>query len=196
MEQLRQFTKLNFSETPDPRGQGAPDTPRAAEVSGGYLTEAAADALYEPLGGGSSFRGALVKKTANQTAADYTTRTAIAWDGETYDTDTIHDNATNNTRLTVPTGVTYVRLSSGIQITNFTADLWMRLSLQKNGSLDYDGSTQANTEAGTTTLYLNLMSPVLAVTAGDYFEITLQVETDTSIDITAARTWFAMEIVV
>ena len=194
MEQQRQFTKLNFSETPDPRGQSVPDTPRAAEVVGGYLTEAAADLLYEPLGG-SGFRGALVKKTADQTAADYTTRTAIAWDGETYDTDAIHDNATNNTRLTVPTGVTYVRLSAGIQIVNFTADLWMRLSLQKNGSLNYDGSTQANTEAGITTLYLNLMSPVLPVTAGDYFEITLQVETDTSIDITAARTWFAMEIV-
>lgn len=28
MEQLRQLTKLNFTEVPDPRGQGAPDTPR------------------------------------------------------------------------------------------------------------------------------------------------------------------------
>lgn len=37
MEQLRQLTRLNFSETPDPRGQSAPDTPRAAAVSGGYV---------------------------------------------------------------------------------------------------------------------------------------------------------------
>lgn len=35
MEQQRQFTKLNFSETPDPRGQGAPDTPRALAAPGG-----------------------------------------------------------------------------------------------------------------------------------------------------------------
>lgn len=54
MEQLRQLTKLNFSETPDPRGQSAPDTPRLSEAdaAAGYLTEAAADLLYEPLGGG------------------------------------------------------------------------------------------------------------------------------------------------
>lgn len=54
MEQQRQFTKLNFSETPDPRGQSAPDTPRLAEgAASGFLTEVVADALYEPLGGGA-----------------------------------------------------------------------------------------------------------------------------------------------
>lgn len=39
MEQLRQLTRLNFSETPDPRGQSAPDTPRAAAAPGaaGYV---------------------------------------------------------------------------------------------------------------------------------------------------------------
>jgi hypothetical protein len=58
MEQLRQRIKLNFSEVPDPRGQGAPDVPRAATGDlGEYLTQAEADGLYEPLGGGGGGSG-------------------------------------------------------------------------------------------------------------------------------------------
>ena len=68
MEQLRQLTRLNFSETPDPRGQSAPDTPRAADVVGGYLTEAAADLLYEPLGGGTTLASGTYTPTLTNVA--------------------------------------------------------------------------------------------------------------------------------
>jgi hypothetical protein len=55
----------------------------------------------------ASFRGALAKKTSDQTI---TTDGFVTFDAEEYDTDSIHDNSTNNTRFTVPTGVTRVKL--------------------------------------------------------------------------------------
>jgi hypothetical protein len=82
-----------------------------------------------------AFNGALVKKVANQTTANYTTLTAVAWDTEVYDTNSWHDNATNNTRVTVPSSVNKVRLTAG-----FFADLIsgadrIRLHIYKNGAV-------------------------------------------------------------
>src|SRR5687767_11840600 len=51
---------------------------------------------------GVAFSGALVKKSIDQTTADYSTSTAVAFDEEEYDIGGYHDNSTNNTRLTVP----------------------------------------------------------------------------------------------
>ena len=50
--------------------------------------------------------GAKVTSTAAQTITNNTT-TAIAFDSEVYDTDGIHDNSTNNTRLTCKTAGKY-----------------------------------------------------------------------------------------
>jgi hypothetical protein len=53
--------------------------------------------------GGSSFVGCRLYKTANQ-AITTSTWTAVSWDAEVFDTDGFHDNSTNNTRITIPTG--------------------------------------------------------------------------------------------
>ena len=140
------------------------------------------------------FRGALVKKSVDQTAANYTAGANIAWDAEEYDTDSIHDLVTNNSRLTVPSGASYVRLSSGVRINNITADTYARLLITKGGA-NAIGMGQTQVEAGTTTLYASVISSVVAVSAADYFEINLTSETDNSIDIIAAQSWFAMEII-
>lgn len=52
---------------------------------------------------GSSFAGARVKKTTNQTINNNTT-TTITWNDEDFDTNTYHDNVTNNSRFTIPSG--------------------------------------------------------------------------------------------
>lgn len=142
-----------------------------------------------------SFRGALVTKAADQTAANYTAAPAIAWDSESYDTDSIHDNVTNNTRLTVPSGVTRVRLQGQARVEASTVDVYHALYIPKNGSLAYTGSTQIKVEAGSTIQVVNVTSPVLTVIAGDYFELWLEVETDTSVTVKASSSWFAMEII-
>jgi hypothetical protein len=50
---------------------------------------------------GSAFNGASVYKTATQAIA-HNTATTITFNAESYDTNTYHDNVTNNSRLTVP----------------------------------------------------------------------------------------------
>jgi hypothetical protein len=51
---------------------------------------------------------ARVKRSSGDFSVGNNTLTAVAFTAEDYDTDTIHDNSTNNTRLTIPsiTGVT------------------------------------------------------------------------------------------
>lgn len=145
-------------------------------------------------GGNTPFRGALVRKASDQTGANYSSATPIAWDQEVYDNIGAHDNVTNNTRLTVPAGAAYVRLSARVHLANFTADLFARLYITKDGAT-FDGAGGQTSEAGTASPYLSCVSAIVPVTPGQYFEAGLLVETDTSIDITAATSWFAMEVV-
>lgn len=141
-------------------------------------------------------RGALVNKSADQTAANYTgSLVTIAWDAEQYDTDGIHDNVTNNTRLTVPAGVTRVRVGMSVKIASHTGDNWIIVSISKNGSFSYHGNPEERTEIGNTAPAATIWSPNLIVSGGDYFEGALRVEADTAIDVTAIGSWFAMEII-
>jgi hypothetical protein len=150
-------------------------------------TQAIAD-----LGTGAAFSGALVKKANDQNTADYTTATAITWDSEVYDEGGWHESVTNPSRLTVPSGVTRVRVSTGVVLGNVTGDLWVLLSIRKGGSASFDGYTAHRSETGSSP-HVTITSPVYAVSAGDYFEAFLQLETDTSITVTAATAWFAIE---
>jgi hypothetical protein len=143
----------------------------------------------------AAFRGALVHKAADQATADYTTGTAIAWDAEAYDTDSIHDTVTNNSRLTVPTGVTQVKLSCGLAISSLTADMYVQLQLRKGGSTDFIGQTQTFQETGFGAAGLSFHSPKLDVVAAEYFDAFLTIQTDASVTLDDDRCWFAMEII-
>lgn len=143
------------------------------------------------------YRGALVTKAADQTAANYTTATAIAWDTESggYDTGGVfHDNVTNNTRLTIPDGTDRVRLKAHVAISNFVGSQWYALYIYKNGSNSYVGSPGMISYNNITTAEIEAETPVLDVVAGDYFEAVLQVGSDTSITVIASRSWFAIEV--
>lgn len=52
---------------------------------------------------GKAYMGCKAFAKTNTTLT-HNTNVAVAWDDEAWDTDAIHDNVTNNTRLTVPTG--------------------------------------------------------------------------------------------
>jgi hypothetical protein len=149
---------------------------------------------YYPKAGGA-FRGALVRKAVDQTAANYTTTSAVAWDQEAYDTDAIHDNSTQNTRLTVPAGVTRVRLGARIDLGSVTNDMWVFVLIYKGGSASFDGAPATAAEIGVSVPTITVWSPVLVVEAAQYFECMLGIETDTSVTVVAATSWFAMEII-
>jgi hypothetical protein len=140
-------------------------------------------------------RGALVTLAADEVDADYTTATAVPFDAEQYDTDTVHDNSTNNTRLTVPAGVRHIQLVGQVQASSVIADEWMQIDIRKNGSAAYIGFAQQMNEIGKTESGTQVVSPILEVIAGDYFELFLRVQTEATITLVDDQTWFAMEIV-
>lgn len=137
--------------------------------------------------------GALVKKSANLTGQNTTGDVAVAWDAETYDYGTWHDTVTNNSRLTVPSGVSRVRVMGQVTLANVTASNIITATIRKNGSAAYDGVGQVNTANGGTTVVTQVETAILEVSAGDYFELYIKASSDTSIDYTAAGCWFAIE---
>lgn len=147
-------------------------------------------------GSSGSFRGALVKKAADLTGTNLVVGGNQAWDAEDYDTDAIHDNVTNNSRLTVPSGVTKVRLLGQLSLSLGTANTWTGIYIFKNGAWPYVGSpahTAANFGAADYTIQVT--SAVLTVTAGDYFQLSANTQSDTSMTINAVGSYFAMEII-
>ena len=185
-----------FTGTPSlPTGTTA-ITQTAADNSTKLATTAYADAAIPP------FKGCLVFLDASQ-AITVSTYTSIAFDQETYDTDSIHDNVTNNTRLTIPSGVTRVRLTAQLQWTDIASGSSIcQIHLRKNGVITYDGYSENRgfttdlSGFGTTLLFT---SPVIIVTSSDYFELFAWHNYISGLSAigsaSGSGTWFSMEII-
>jgi len=151
-------------------------------------------------GGGGTFSGALVKKAADQTAANYSAFPAVAWDAEEYDTDNYHDNATNNTRLTVPADGHYI-VGGEVTLTagTLTTSEYIRISITRYDSggvaQSFIGLPQnifSEISAAPTTATIGFSSPIYC-NVGDYFVLNFDTEADTSVTVQAANSWFAIE---
>ena len=137
----------------------------------------------------TSFAGALVGKTAVQAIAA-STWSELTWDSEVYDTSTIHDNATNNMRLTVPSGATLVRVNANVEFSNDSAnDTGIRF--KKNGGTAF--CQKISNTSGISTEFINACSPPMVVTAGDYFTVDVYVGTALNA-VNGNRTWFCLEV--
>ena len=132
----------------------------------------------------SVFNGALVHLTGNITSPNNTTAT-ISWDASVYDTDSWYNHGAQPTRLTVPTGVSYVVLSANIRL---NSPATMELILIKNGAQVVDAGFNPNSTA----LSLNATSGPIPVTPGDYFEFVLYTSSPQTIDSTKPQ-WFSIE---
>ncbi len=143
-----------------------------------------------------AFRGALVTEAADDTSQNYTTLTTLTWDTDTYDTDDIHDTSTNTERLTVPSGVTFVRLSGNVRVTSNTNDNWVFIGVAKNGGAtgEFSGSGGTFNEVGSSVSVTNCTTAIVPVIGGDYFELDIQAQ-DSSLTRDASQSWFAMEII-
>ena len=152
--------------------------------------------LNQPSG---AFRGALAFLAASASIPDSAT-TALVLADEIYDTDSIHDNAINPSRLTVPSGVTRVRLI-GRASWNGNSTGFRRLSIHKGGLGNY-GGVPINSElpiSASVVHDMQVISPVLNVTSGDYFELYAYQTSGGALSVignaTGISTWFGMEIV-
>lgn len=139
--------------------------------------------------------GALVYRTTTQSFATGVWA-AVGFDNESYDDDSIHDNVTNNSRLTVPTGVTKVKLTSRITFAlNSTGD--RATEILKNG-LPFIGTPQLLIPAPAIAPGMSLVTPVLTVVAGDYFEVWGRQTSGGNLGLLGSAgngIWFCMEIV-
>ncbi len=89
----------------------------------------------------TTFKGVLCKLNAAATA-DYTTPTALAWDGtDIYDTDSAHDPSSNNTKIIIPSAWNnkYAIFTMAIHGTNLTANQTTSVGIKKGGSTVYNG---------------------------------------------------------
>lgn len=139
------------------------------------------------------FRGCMVKKAADQTAANYSVAAAVSWDTESYDTDSFH-NPADDTKLTVPSsGVSKVRVGANLYMSLVTAGSDIQVQVLKDGSSDYAGQVSQSLETSAFTPQLSMSSGAIPVVGGEVFTVLLQ-NSDTSITL-HARSNFWIEIV-
>jgi hypothetical protein len=152
-------------------GATAADTPArlAVGTNGQVLTAdstAATGLAWATPSAGSSFAGAYVTNSTNTTVSN-NTLTTLAFNQETYDTNAFHDNSTNNSRLTIPSGKAgyYLVTAQGQWDVNATAR--RELILYKNGSAIGGQEVTASSSAYPSHSF-NLP---LSLAVGDYLEI-------------------------
>lgn len=116
---------------------------------------------------GSTFVGCSLYKSANQ-SINNATRTTITWNSEQFDTNTFHDNATNNSRITIPSGKAGYYLFTLILTWGGGGGSIRNTQIWKNGSAILDNYVPVNTYTG------DVMIPLIVSAAvNDYYEITV-----------------------
>lgn len=144
------------------------------------------------------WRGCQVALSTNFTVAN-DVLTAVSFEAEAIDTDDIW-NVVTPTRLTVPTGVTKVRISANVQWA-LNATSMRAMYLYKNGAGVPAGSFGSTIPGSPTTgssslSAMNGVSGIMEVTSGDYFELRVLNRSGGNLDILSGpRTWFEIEIV-
>jgi hypothetical protein len=128
-----------------------------------------------------TFVGCDLRKSANQSISNNTS-TAISFDVENYDSDGFHDNATNNTRITIPSG------KAGKYLFTFTVrfagnttnrrDLLFRINGSDSGNLM---RTQVLSDGGLALIYN--ASVHLNLSVADYVEMAVVQTSGGALDV-------------
>lgn len=137
------------------------------------------------------WRGALAHRTTNQTLP-ITTETPIIWESAEEDTDGFLDiGGTYPSRITIPAGVSRVRLVANVELSSVSADAY--LWFEKNGNLFIGGGyADNNTNSGD---YLEISTGSIPVVEGDYLQVIAYGASAGSIAGTNGLTWVAVEVI-
>lgn len=141
-------------------------------ANGTILTADSAEATgmkWAAAAGGSNFVGCLIYN-ANHVSISGGTGTIVSFDSEIFDTDSFHDNATNNSRITIPSGKAGKYLIIGNtqwQVGN----TYFISALLKNGTKIVQTSDSEN--SGTQHSYQ--ISRIEDLAEGDYIQLRVQV---------------------
>lgn len=136
------------------------------------------------------FRGALVKRTGTQSISA-NTETSIAWQAAEYDTDSFW-SAGAATRLTVPAGVTKVRLAANVSDNGTNKESYAYIF--KNGAAFLGGPDHGSVGGGFNNRK-NLHSAVVNVSTGDYFELRVYYTVAATVPAAYTNLWMSIEAV-
>lgn len=142
-----------------PARLGIGSTSQVLTVSGGVPS-------WATPAGGSTFAGAKVTNSTNPTIATATV-TALAFNQETYDTNTYHDTATNNSRITIPSG------KAGYYMVTFNAQ-WDANAVGRREAILYlngTGIMESEVTASASAYPTPMISYPILLTVGDYLQI-------------------------
>jgi hypothetical protein len=135
------------------------------------------------------FAGALIAANASKSLSA-TTWTALNNLGEIiYDTNNF---VSTPSRLTIPAGVSKVKLSGAATGASATAQFITRI--RKNGSADISQSTAVDIDSSGDDSSVAI-TPVLNVSANDYFELWAYSENTRTVSSSNVYTWFSIEVV-
>lgn len=137
-----------------------------------------------------TMNGASVYLSTSLTTINPTGVYTIPFNSELFDTNGWHDNTTNNTRLTVPSGVNYAVFAGTIGVNALTANERCLIRIQKNGA-DFAQAPWTMVQTAQTDASISICSGPIPVTTGDYFTFQVWCPSDTSITINAAQTSFS-----
>lgn len=132
-----------------------------------------------------SYVGVKCFKSAVQSIPN-ATWTTLTFDSESFDTDAFHDNTTNNSRITIPTGKAgkYLVNWQAVWVANNTGSRNTRLL--KNGTTAAYGSWTSTASATDSTIHSN--STVLDLAVGDYLEIQIGQASGGALDASGGAT--------
>jgi hypothetical protein len=132
---------------------------------------------------------AYAQKSANQSIPN-SSFTAVTFDNLIFDDASIWSSGAN-TRLTVPSNVSRVRVASNVSFASNSTG-YRYVAIVKNGSSRIASQLQLADRNS----QINICSPTINVAAGDYFEFFLEQNTGGALDVLAtAETAFSLEII-
>lgn len=122
----------------------------------------------------------------------------INWNGEDYDTDSLHDNVTNNSRITIPAalngkrvqllGNANLRVLSTDPVETFRWDLMTSLNGNSFHAFSPRNTIMITSRAITEFFYLQVLSQPIVVSTGDYFELTSFQDSSNAKSVTGSGT--------
>jgi hypothetical protein len=113
---------------------------------------------------GSTFVGASAYKTGAQSVTSGTAA-LVTWDAEFFDTNSFHDNVTNNSRMTIPSGYGGKYLVTAI-VNPVAAGGYREFALYKNGTIYLTFYAVVQTSYASI-----LLSTIVSCVATDYLEL-------------------------
>ena len=129
-----------------------------------------------------------VGKSADQAIAN-STSTVVSWNQESFDVGGLHDNSTNNSRLTIPADEAGVYMV-GVSIPwDASTTGYRQADLKKNGTTAELSIVATNTTGAVFTVQ-SIVYPLQTLVATDYLEIEVVQNSSGSLDIKATRAAF------